>query len=119
MVGGSLHRSCSSAYRRVTGKGGSSKGKAKKRRARQEEEEHEEEELAQVEPAREEPAQEEEPPQDADYEPKTEEASGGEHEADDTSGDTIGSVYQRGRTRLSEGPIPVAQRPLIKPEGTR
>jgi hypothetical protein len=40
MVGGSLHRSCSSAYRRVTGKGGSSKGKAKKRRARQEEEEH-------------------------------------------------------------------------------
>jgi hypothetical protein len=46
MVGGSLYRSCLSAYRRVTGKGGSSKGKAKKRRARQEEEEHEEEELA-------------------------------------------------------------------------
>jgi hypothetical protein len=46
MVGGSLHRSCSSAYRRVTGKGGSSKGKAKKIRARREEEEYEEEELA-------------------------------------------------------------------------
>jgi hypothetical protein len=45
MVGGSLHRSCSSAYRRVTGKGGSSKGKAKKIRARREEE-YEEEELA-------------------------------------------------------------------------
>jgi hypothetical protein len=88
MVGSSLHRSCSSAYRRVTGKGGSSKGKAKKRRARQEEEE----ELAQAEPAqaesapaesapaepaREEPAQEEEPPHDADYEPEAEEASGG------------------------------------------
>jgi hypothetical protein len=76
MVGGSLHRSCSSAYRRVIGKGGSSKGKAKKRRARQEEE-HEEDELAQAEPAREEPDQEEEPPLDADYEPEAEEASGG------------------------------------------
>jgi hypothetical protein len=76
MVGGSLYRSCSSAYRRVTGKGGSGKGKAKKRRARQEEEEHEEEEVAQAEPAREEPAQEE-PPQDTDYEPEAEEASGG------------------------------------------
>jgi hypothetical protein len=73
----SLHRSCSSVYRRVTGKGGSSKGKAKKRRAQQEEEEHEEEELAQAEPVREEPAQEEEPPQDADYEPEAEEASEG------------------------------------------
>jgi hypothetical protein len=114
MVGGSLHRSCSSAYRRVTGKGGSSKGNAKKRRARQEEEE-----LAQAEPAPEEPTQEEEPPQDADYEPEAEEASRGKHEADDTSGDTIGSVYQRGCARLPERPIPVAQRPLIKPEGTR
>jgi hypothetical protein len=38
---------------------------------------------------------------------------------DDTSGDSIGSVYQRGRARLPERPIPVAQRPLIKPEGTR
>jgi hypothetical protein len=91
MVGGSLHRSCSSAYRRVTGKDGSSKGKTKKRRARQEEE-HEEEELAQAEPT-----QEEEPPQDAAYDPEAEEASGGEHEAADTSRDTIGSVYQRGR----------------------
>jgi hypothetical protein len=71
MVGVSLHRSCSSAYRRVTGKGGSSKGTTKKRRARREEEEHEEAELA-----REEPAQEE-PPQDADYEPEAEGASGG------------------------------------------
>jgi hypothetical protein len=106
-------------YRRVTGKGGSSKGKAKKRRARQQEEEHEEEELAQAEPAREEPAQEEEPPQDADYEPEAEEASRGEHEADDTTGDTIGSVYQQGRVRLPERPIPVSQWPLIKPEGTR
>jgi hypothetical protein len=38
MVGGSLHRSCSSAYRRVIGKGGpkkggSSKGMTKKKRA--------------------------------------------------------------------------------------
>jgi hypothetical protein len=78
MVCGSLHRSCSSAYRRLTGKGGSSKGKAKKRRARrEEEEEHEEEEPAQAEPAREEPAQEEQPPQDTDYELEAEEASGG------------------------------------------
>jgi hypothetical protein len=70
MVGGSLHRSCSSAYRRVTGKGGakkggSSKGTTKKRRARWEEEEHEEK------PTQEEPAQ------DANCEPKAEEASGG------------------------------------------
>jgi hypothetical protein len=44
----------------------------------------------------------------------------GEHEVeDDTSGDTTGSVYQRGRARLPKRPIPVAQRSLIKPKGTR
>jgi hypothetical protein len=66
MVGGSVDRSCSSAYRRVAGKGGpkkggSIKGTTKKRRRRRDEEEHEEEE----------------PAQDVDYTSEAEKASGG------------------------------------------
>jgi hypothetical protein len=123
MVGGSLHRSCSSTYRRVDvpssvrgpgksrGKGGPKKGK-KSTRAQQEEE-HEEEQ------AQEEEHQEEEQEQAQDEEyvpPSAEEASGGEHkeEEDDTTG-----VSERGRSRLPNRPIPIAQRPLIKPVGTR
>jgi hypothetical protein len=96
----------------VTGKGGSSKGKAKKRRARQEEESTRRRSW----PRRSRPRRRSHPRMRITS--RRLRRLVGEHEADDTSGDTIGSVYQQGRARLPERPIPVAQRLLIKPEGT-
>jgi hypothetical protein len=52
--------------------------------------------------------------------PSPEEGSGGEEreeEDDMTGGDSSGTIWQRGRSRLPDRPIPVSLRQLIKPSG--